>query len=163
MCLADTAPFPAGSFLIGNHADELTPWLPLLAALTPESAFINIPCCFHTLVGNFTPKEYKVPQDVLAVPGVQADLQAYDERTSENGGRYQSYMRYIAELTVRSGWRPVREALRIPSTKNWAFIGNQRIWENDRRATEGVIAWIKNTAAISLPLWTLRKPQSSGH
>lgn len=33
-----------GRFLIGNHADELQPWVPVFAALT-EAEYISIPCC----------------------------------------------------------------------------------------------------------------------
>ena len=42
---------PAGTFIISNHADELTAWTPLLAHLN-QSAFIAIPCCSHDLAGS---------------------------------------------------------------------------------------------------------------
>ena len=42
--------FPAATFIISNHADELTPWTPLLAALS-SSPFLCIPCCSHNLSG----------------------------------------------------------------------------------------------------------------
>ena len=42
--------FGPGTFIISNHADELTPWTPLLAYLS-ESPFIAIPCCSHDLGG----------------------------------------------------------------------------------------------------------------
>ena len=42
--------FPEGTFIIGNHADELTPWTPLLAAIS-RSPFLAIPCCSHNLSG----------------------------------------------------------------------------------------------------------------
>lgn len=42
--------FKPGTFIISNHADELTAWTPLLAYLN-ESAFIAIPCCSHDLAG----------------------------------------------------------------------------------------------------------------
>ncbi|OCL09564.1 DUF1613-domain-containing protein, partial [Glonium stellatum] len=38
--------FPTGTFIVSNHADELTPWTPLLASLS-HSPFIAIPCCSH--------------------------------------------------------------------------------------------------------------------
>ncbi|RMZ89931.1 hypothetical protein DV736_g2839, partial [Chaetothyriales sp. CBS 134916] len=44
----------AGTFIISNHADELTPWTPILAALaSPLSPlpFLAIPCCSHALSG----------------------------------------------------------------------------------------------------------------
>lgn len=42
--------FPTGTFIISNHADELTPWTPLLASLS-NSPFLAIPCCSHNLSG----------------------------------------------------------------------------------------------------------------
>ena len=42
--------FPKGTFIISNHADELTPWTPLLAAIS-RSPFLAIPCCSHNLSG----------------------------------------------------------------------------------------------------------------
>ena len=42
--------FPMGTFIISNHADELTPWTPLLASLS-SSPFLCIPCCSHNLSG----------------------------------------------------------------------------------------------------------------
>lgn len=52
--------FPPGTFLISNHADELTPWTPLLAFLSgggPRgrgTPFLCIPCCSHDLAGRRT-------------------------------------------------------------------------------------------------------------
>ena len=42
--------FQGGTFIISNHADELTPWTPLLAYLS-DCPFIAIPCCSHNLAG----------------------------------------------------------------------------------------------------------------
>ena len=42
--------FPTGTFIISNHADELTSWTPLLASLS-HSPFLAIPCCSHNLSG----------------------------------------------------------------------------------------------------------------
>lgn len=42
--------FPTGTFIISNHADELTPWTPLLAFIS-LSPFLAIPCCSHNLSG----------------------------------------------------------------------------------------------------------------
>jgi tRNASer (uridine44-2'-O)-methyltransferase len=43
--------FPTGTFIISNHADELTPWTPLMAYLC-ASPFLAIPCCSHNLSGD---------------------------------------------------------------------------------------------------------------
>ena len=42
--------FPTHTFIISNHADELTPWTPLLASIS-LSPFLAIPCCSHNLSG----------------------------------------------------------------------------------------------------------------
>lgn len=42
--------FPSGTFIISNHADQLTPWTPLLAYAS-QCPFIAIPCCSHALSG----------------------------------------------------------------------------------------------------------------
>ncbi|TEY73034.1 hypothetical protein BOTCAL_0084g00130 [Botryotinia calthae] len=42
--------FPKGTFIISNHADELTPWTPILANIS-QSPFMMIPCCSHALSG----------------------------------------------------------------------------------------------------------------
>ncbi|PLB38993.1 tRNA (uracil) methyltransferase [Aspergillus candidus] len=49
-----TGSFPADTFIISNHADELTVWTPLMAALANPSSplpFLAIPCCSHALSG----------------------------------------------------------------------------------------------------------------
>lgn len=110
-----------GAFLVGNHADELTPWIPLLATHHRCTGFINIPCCYYALEGgkNFT---------LTLKPGPKLDTASDDTRTKATQeitlpSRNQQYLAYIANLTRETGWQVELEALRIPSTKNWAFIG----------------------------------------
>ena len=46
--------FEAGTFIVSNHADELTPWTPILAALSSANdplPWLAIPCCSHALSG----------------------------------------------------------------------------------------------------------------
>ena len=46
--------FKAGTFIVSNHADELTPWTPILAALSnpiEPLPWLAIPCCSHALSG----------------------------------------------------------------------------------------------------------------
>jgi tRNASer (uridine44-2'-O)-methyltransferase len=46
--------FKAGTFIISNHADELTPWTPILAAISHPAdplPWLAIPCCSHALSG----------------------------------------------------------------------------------------------------------------
>lgn len=58
-----TGKFPDDTFIISNHADELTVWTPLMAALacpTSPLPFLVIPCCSHSLTGN--PYRYPSPK-----------------------------------------------------------------------------------------------------
>ncbi|KAF5324132.1 hypothetical protein D9619_011305 [Psilocybe cf. subviscida] len=49
--LTDVQPEPPtvkiapGSFIIANHADELTPWTPVLVTLSGAAGYLSIPCC----------------------------------------------------------------------------------------------------------------------
>lgn len=59
-----TGDFPRDTFIISSHADELTVWTPLVAALTcPASPlpFLIIPCCSHSLSG--ARYRYPAPMD----------------------------------------------------------------------------------------------------
>ncbi|KAK4056543.1 tRNA(Ser) Um(44) 2'-O-methyltransferase [Microbotryomycetes sp. JL221] len=144
-------PFPSGSFLIGNHADELTPWIPLFAAKTPSSAFLNIPCCLHTHSARFTPQDWKIsaeflqtlPSQIKPTPtllGSSAKVVEAQGSCSNSAvstapillstrGRTDAYQLYLAEITLQCGFVPEREALRIPSTKNFGMVGRTRIWD----------------------------------
>jgi tRNASer (uridine44-2'-O)-methyltransferase len=159
LCLAAEPPFPTSSFLIGNHADELTPWLPLLVAKTPGSAFLNIPCCCHRFTSRFTDAQYSIATDVLKWPGIQTDMDRYEGLARDKGGRYNAYLHYVAEQTIRAGWRPEREALRIPSTKCWAFVGRKRIFSPDSNEDGSIQEWIRATSESSLKSWQPRKPE----
>jgi tRNASer (uridine44-2'-O)-methyltransferase len=165
-CLApdDASPFPSGSFLIGNHCDELTPWIPLLAALTPASGFINIPCCFHTFDGRFTKGNHVFPPELLQDPVAKEDYERSEALQLEKGGRYNAFMSYIAEITVRAGWRLEREALRIPSTKCWAFVGRNRTYgPEDVEKSDDVGGWIREIANEAKNAWKPRKPEGKDH
>ncbi|KJY00997.1 DUF1613-domain-containing protein [Zymoseptoria brevis] len=48
--------FEPGTFIISNHADELTAWTPLLGYLN-DSSWMAIPCCSHDLGG----KRFRAP------------------------------------------------------------------------------------------------------
>nr|OQO24733.1 hypothetical protein B0A51_08804 [Rachicladosporium sp. CCFEE 5018] len=51
--------FDHGTFIVSNHADELTAWTPLLAYLN-HGAFLAIPCCSHDLAG----ARFRAPESV---------------------------------------------------------------------------------------------------
>jgi tRNASer (uridine44-2'-O)-methyltransferase len=58
--------FKAGTFIISNHADELTPWTPILATVSHPAdplPWLAIPCCSHALSG--AKYRYPVPKPTL--------------------------------------------------------------------------------------------------
>lgn len=130
------AEFPPDTFVIGNHSDELTCWIPLLGY-----PFVVIPCCSHNLNGNRM--RYSV-RDV--------------ERAKKSGNStYQGLVDRVEYLAERVGWNVEKEMLRIPSTRNAAIIGysnenldefpTQEIYKilSEEGGAEG---WVANTMAL---------------
>jgi tRNASer (uridine44-2'-O)-methyltransferase len=128
--------FAKGTFLISNHADQLTPWTPLLAAAS-ECPFLVIPCCSHSLSG----ERRRAP---LA-------------KSNNNSGSsaYASLVEWVATLSEDCGWVVEREALRIPSTRNKALLGRER--SQDFSATNvkaviinhgGAVGYVENVLAL---------------
>ncbi|EGW35026.1 uncharacterized protein SPAPADRAFT_69374 [Spathaspora passalidarum NRRL Y-27907] len=103
VCTTDE--FPPNTFIIGNHSDELTCWIPLLGF-----PFIVIPCCSHALNGakmRYPPR--KAPTN-----------------TPQNS-TYASLVDHVEDLSILMGWKVEKEMLRIPSTRNGAIMSNERI------------------------------------
>jgi tRNASer (uridine44-2'-O)-methyltransferase len=98
--------FPKGTFIISNHADELTPWTPILGNMS-ESPFVMIPCCSHSLSG----ARYRAPPPKEAGASKSA---------------YASLVAWVLKLAEDCGWEVEKEMLRIPSTRNTALLGRRR-------------------------------------
>ncbi|KAL2172598.1 hypothetical protein VTG60DRAFT_4717 [Thermothelomyces hinnuleus] len=98
--------FPKGTFIISNHADELTPWTPIIAAIS-ECPFIAIPCCSHNLAG----ERYRAPAP---------------KDKSKAHSAYSSLVAWVSDIAKDCGWVVEQEMLRIPSTRNTALIGRKR-------------------------------------
>lgn len=114
---------PAGCFLIGNHADELTPWVPLLATRFHASGYLSIPCCAWTFDARFD-RACDVP--LCAVDGATLNLGAGEGGEGGEGSSSSSYALYrvwLTALSMHCGWAVEVEVLRIPSTRNWAIVG----------------------------------------
>ena len=105
--------FDEGTFLISNHADELIPYTPLLAALTPQSRFLAIPCCEHDFSGS------------KSGGGSLATTKATVMNSPIARGRYGIYCEWISQIAKEMGWIVEREMLRIPSTRNVGIIGRK--------------------------------------
>jgi tRNASer (uridine44-2'-O)-methyltransferase len=178
--------FPPGSFLIGNHADELTSWIPLLAHAVPECyGFVNIPCCLFQLDSqHFNNSKYTFTEEDLARllgRGRESSTFAYAWKEFDRGPPRQgvavsttrnvTYLKYLSHLHLQAGWHLEKEALRIPSTKNWALIGRRRVWQSPLAAVddqvdstiasqlkETVTEWVESMAAKNSLRWKARSP-----
>ncbi|KAF8359368.1 hypothetical protein PRIPAC_94363, partial [Pristionchus pacificus] len=82
-------------YLIGNHSDELTPWIPLLAARLSIPFFL-LPCCPFDFYG-------KLPRKGTA-------------------SLYEELILYVKKISERLGYAVEIDKLSIPSTKRTALI-----------------------------------------
>jgi len=127
--------FPKGTFIISNHADELTPWTPVLANLS-ESPFMMIPCCSHSLSG----ARFRAPPP--KEPGA-------------SNSAFASLVAWVSKLATECGWQVEKEMLRIPSTRNTALIGRHREMPFDEvnvvalvNANGGATGWEENALKL---------------
>eukprot|EP00116_Pleurobrachia_bachei_P005889 sb/3466151/ len=87
------------NWILGNHSDELTPWLPYVASQLTPCDFFLLPCCTWNFTARFERKNNK-----LSV--------------------YQDYLNYIEWVIVEIGFSFERDVMRIPSTKRTCFVSN---------------------------------------
>ncbi|KZV96188.1 DUF1613-domain-containing protein [Exidia glandulosa HHB12029] len=115
--------FPDGVFLIGNHSDELTPWLPVLGRMTRASAYLSIPCCAWTLDAKFERSHAPdLPEtgDRLEIASLHIPVEL---NPSAGQSSYEAYRTWLGRLSLVCGWKIEADVLRIPSTRNWALVG----------------------------------------
>ncbi|KAN0027507.1 hypothetical protein ACTFIU_010466 [Dictyostelium citrinum] len=93
--------FEQYDWIIGNHSDELTPWVPYITSKLPNQRFFLLPCCFYNFNSRFKENDTRI-------------------------GKYSCYLNYIEKVSNECGFNVVKETLRIPSTKNIAFISSLR-------------------------------------
>ncbi|XP_004459563.2 probable tRNA (uracil-O(2)-)-methyltransferase [Dasypus novemcinctus] len=96
--------FPGVDWLIGNHSDELTPWIPVIAARSSYSCrFFVLPCCFFDFVGKY-------------------------HRRQSGKTQYREYLDFIKEVGLTCGFQVQEDCLRIPSTKRVCLVGKSRTY-----------------------------------
>ncbi|CAG5118913.1 unnamed protein product, partial [Candidula unifasciata] len=96
--------YPGYDWIVGNHSDELTPWVPVIAARSSyKTSFFLLPCCPHDFTGKFN-------------------------ITEKGKSRYASYMDYVKDIIEHCGFVAETDTLRIPSTKRMCFIGKRRTY-----------------------------------
>lgn len=90
-------------WIIGNHSDELTPWIPVISAISSyNSKFFLLPCCAY----NFDGSKYR--------------------RQDSSKSQYTEYLEYIKNLCDHCGFETHIDRLKIPSTKRICLIGKMR-------------------------------------
>ncbi|RMD43082.1 hypothetical protein DV735_g2049, partial [Chaetothyriales sp. CBS 134920] len=115
----------AGTFIISNHADELTAWTPILAALSSPLSplpFVAIPC---SAAVSPPPSSSSQSQsgDLRALRADKAKAAAHVDDKST----YACLTRKVVDIATTCGNRPVEMTLlRIPSTRNIGVVGNHR-------------------------------------
>ncbi|KAG7558211.1 hypothetical protein FFLO_02864 [Filobasidium floriforme] len=118
----EDCPIEEGMFLIGNHADEMTPWLPLLSLIPKTPApHLSLPCCLHTLNGLFTYNTFVPPQTHEHMPSGD-----FEEGLEKGDSRYKAYLKWLGWAGLNCGWLWEKEPLRVPSTKSWGIIARKR-------------------------------------
>ncbi|KAH3677032.1 hypothetical protein WICMUC_001938 [Wickerhamomyces mucosus] len=135
----NTAQFPKNTFIIGNHSDELTCWIPLLGY-----PFLVIPCCSHALSGS------RVRYPSKRKPST------CNTNHAKGNSTYAALVDHVENLAKEVGWKVEKEMLRIPSTRNAAIIGYER--EKLSKAASvydilvmegGAEGWVENTMALT--------------
>ncbi|KAJ1921321.1 tRNA(Ser) Um(44) 2'-O-methyltransferase [Mycoemilia scoparia] len=126
-------------WIIGNHADELVPWIPLLGASSGFKSFVVIPCCPHDLSGKWM-----------------------QFNTKPGESKYMAYTNYIANLSEKYGYQMEREFLRIPSPKNVALVGRPAAPDNDesKERREKFIQEAKKTIEVEMKRFIPRIPDN---
>ncbi|CAG5156063.1 uncharacterized protein ALTATR162_LOCUS3966 [Alternaria atra] len=115
--------FLPGTFIISNHADELTPWTPLLAYLN-FSPFIAIPCCSHDFGGT----RFRAP---VHAKHVIPDPTTTASKKPKQPSAYASLCSWVCHLTEETEYVAEKEHLRIPSTRNIAVLGRKSLKEDE--------------------------------
>ena len=149
-----TGGFSQGTFIISNHADEMTVWTPLMAALAcPESPlpFLSIPCCSHSLSGSRYryPPPKKAPKDDQVQEGkhveqspqpASGDLRALraarEKEKTEDGmsnSIYGSLTAKTMSIAEEIGYEVEKTQLRIPSTRNFGVVGARELFTKEWR------------------------------
>ncbi|TFB03750.1 hypothetical protein CCMA1212_004772 [Trichoderma ghanense] len=135
--------FAPGTFIVSNHADELTPWTPILAALS-RCPFIMIPCCSHSLAG-----------DKFRAPPPRDKTKARST--------YASLVDWVSGIAEDCGWKVETEMLRIPSTRNTCLLGRTRTKEVREADVEAMVAKYGGTGGYYENVAKLIKSGPRGH
>ena len=90
-------------WIIGNHSDELSPWIPVMAARSSyETKYFVLPCCAY-----------------------EFDGQKYQRRNCKLS-QYNDFLYYMTWISDVCGFATSVDRLKIPSTKRVCIIGDRK-------------------------------------
>uniref|UniRef100_A0A182SF20 tRNA (uracil-O(2)-)-methyltransferase n=1 Tax=Anopheles maculatus TaxID=74869 RepID=A0A182SF20_9DIPT len=99
---SDASLFPTIDWIIGNHSDELSPWIPVIAARSSyRCRFFLLPCCAYEFDGS----KY--------------------QRQNCSLSQYGDFLNYATEIARVCGFHVEMDRLRIPSTKRTCLVGSK--------------------------------------
>ncbi|KAF7258747.1 hypothetical protein EG68_04081 [Paragonimus skrjabini miyazakii] len=141
--------FPNATWLIGNHSDELTPWLPILAARSgPSCRVFVLPCCPFGLYGKYN-------SFLHTTSGIETRC---DSNTSADvQSRYRLYLAYLRGLFRVCGLSSEIDVLRIPSTKRICLVGRNLLsTDQTLRLSQIADAVAREKQAATVPFFVAR-------
>lgn len=95
--------FHGVDWVLGNHSDELTPWVSVIAALSsPTTSFWVLPCCPHSFTNKY-------------------------QRRNAAKSVWRDYLDWLSELGLEAGFDLEEDRMRIPSTKRVCLVGQPRV------------------------------------
>ncbi|KAF5394661.1 putative tRNA (Uracil-O(2)-)-methyltransferase [Paragonimus heterotremus] len=127
--------FPNATWLIGNHSDELTPWLPILAARSgPSCRIFVLPCCPFGLYGKYNSFLHTTPE---------IETRCDSNTSADEQSRYRLYLAYLRGLFRVCGLSSEIDVLRIPSTKRICLVGRNLL------STDQTLRLLRITDAVA--------------
>ncbi|KAF5269671.1 hypothetical protein FQA39_LY08594 [Lamprigera yunnana] len=100
--------FPDIDWIIGNHSDELTLWIPIIASQSSYKCnFFLLPCCAY----EFNGEKYKRRNTSVSV--------------------YSDHLNYVRDVCAKCGIMIANDKLRIPSTKRNCIVSQKRTYNEE--------------------------------
>lgn len=104
--------YPGVDWLLGNHSDELTPWIPVFACLSgPSTNFWVLPCCPFSLTAKYQRKNGKYSV-------------------------FRDYLNYVTDVGGIAGFQIEEDRMKIPSTKRICLVGQPHQSPHEDRTTK---------------------------
>lgn len=154
---------PKVTFIIGNHSDELTCWLPLLGY-----PFMVLPCCSHDFNGK--KRRFHTKSDEKSI-SVKSNSNSGDGKST-----YASLVDQVVRVAEKAGWKNIEtQMIRIPSTRNIAIISTEhesleldKEWPLEKCNTiieenGGCTLWVEQTLKLILSQYEKTAKSKKAH